>query len=91
MKEIPVHQVDVVFTYSLPSNELELSQMVSNLKGMVSDVTLLDQLPFVSDAEEEYKIARQEKEEEIKRQLRRYDDMTDAGGYNRTLDDIENE
>ena len=91
MKEIPVHQVDVVFTYSLPSNELELSQMVSNLKGTVSDVTLLDQLPFVSDAEEEYKITRQEKEEEIKRQLRRYDDMTDAGGYNRTLDDIENE
>ena len=89
MQEVPGHRVDIVFTHNLPANELEIAQMVNYLKGTASDVTLLSQLPFVTDAEEEYEIAQGEKENAADRERRRYDDLTDAGGYNRTLDNLE--
>ena len=41
--------VDVVFTTNLPENELETAQMINLLRGLVSDETLLAQLPFVED------------------------------------------
>lgn len=41
--------VDVIFTTNLPENELETAQMINLLRGLVSDETLLAQLPFVED------------------------------------------
>lgn len=57
--------INIVFTRNLPVNELELSQMVNNLRGLVSDKTLLARLPFVTDVEAELK---QRKAEEAEKQ-----------------------
>ena len=56
------------FTRAMPKNLLEISQYVSNLKGMVSKKTLLSQIPFVDDVEAELEAVEQEAVEEMKRQ-----------------------
>ncbi|MCX7842291.1 MAG: phage portal protein [Clostridia bacterium] len=38
---------------NIPSNLLELSQIVTNINGVVSDETLLSILPFVQDPSKE--------------------------------------
>lgn len=63
METVPTHRVDIVFTYNLPANELELSQMINNLKGTVSNETLLERLPFISDAKEEAELVKKEQAE----------------------------
>lgn len=51
LKSQPVPEyVDVVFTTTLPENALELAQTINQLRGIVSDETLISQLPFVQDA-----------------------------------------
>ena len=42
--------VDVIFTINLPENSLEVAQMINQLRGLVSDTTLVSQLPFIDDA-----------------------------------------
>ena len=42
--------VDVIFTTNLPENSLEVAQMRNQLRGLVSDTTLVSQLPFIDDA-----------------------------------------
>ena len=56
----------ITFTNNLPTNTLEISQIVNQLRGLVSDETLLSQIPFVDDAEEELKKAQAEKQENMK-------------------------
>jgi SPP1 family phage portal protein len=56
------------FTRAMPKNLLEISQFVANLSGVVSTKTLLSQIPFVDDPEEEMKAVREEQEEAVKRQ-----------------------
>ena len=60
MALVPIHRIDVVFTRNLPANELEISQMVNNLTQVVSNETLLGEIPFVSDAKEEAEIVKRE-------------------------------
>lgn len=55
--------IEIVFIRNLPSNTLELAQMVSTLEGIVSKETLLAQLPFVDDVDSEVKKVDKEKEE----------------------------
>lgn len=62
MADVPVHRIDVEFHRNLPANELELSQMIANLSGLVSDETLLSRVPFVTDAKEEAKLAAKERQ-----------------------------
>lgn len=57
-----------VFTRALPKNLLEISQYISNLWGKVSRRTLLAQVPFVDDVNEEIKMIDEENEESLKRQ-----------------------
>jgi len=64
MQEVPTEEVDAVFKRNLPSNDLEISQMINNLSGMVDKETLIAQLSFVKDAKEI--VALVEKENEIK-------------------------
>lgn len=45
--------IEINFTRNLPTNDLEIAQMVSTLKGMVSNETLLAQIPFVNDVQNE--------------------------------------
>ena len=60
--------ITMTFTRALPKNLLEISQMVSNLKGIVSQKTLLAQIPFVEDVDEEMAAVKKESEESLKQQ-----------------------
>lgn len=62
MEYVPVHRVDIIFTRNLPVNELETSEMISNLSGIATSETLLSQLSFVKDAKEESELAKRERE-----------------------------
>ena len=65
---IDVSMITPVFTRALPKNLLEISQIVANLWGKVSRKTLLSQVPFVDDVDEELEALEKEEEENIKRQ-----------------------
>ena len=52
--------VTAVFTRAMPKNLLEISQYVANLKGTVSLKTLLSEIPFVDDPDEEIKAVEEE-------------------------------
>ena len=52
----------ITFTRNLPTNVEDTASMVNNLRGLVSDETLLAQLPFIDNAEEEYKKVQDQKQ-----------------------------
>lgn len=52
MSEVPIEEVDAVFKRNLPSNDLEISQMINNLSDLVDSETLISQLSFIKDASE---------------------------------------
>ncbi len=64
MAIVPVEEVDSVFKRNLPSNDLEISQMVNNLADFVDKETLIAQLSFIKDASEI--VERKKKEDEEK-------------------------
>lgn len=64
MSEIPVEEVDAVFTRNLPSNDYEISQMIDNLADFVDKETLISQLSFIKDASEIVEAKKKEDEEE---------------------------
>lgn len=41
--------IDIIFTHNLPQNIADTAETINKLRGLVSDETLLAQLPFVSD------------------------------------------
>ncbi len=41
--------IEIVFTRNLPANTLEVAQQINMLRGLVSDETLISQLPFITD------------------------------------------
>lgn len=47
------YEVSITFTYNLPSSISDTVEMVNSLRGLVSDETLLAQLPFIGDVEKE--------------------------------------
>ena len=55
--------IDISFTRNLPSNNTEIADIVSKLSSIVSNETLLAQIPFVTNVEQEKERIRQEKEE----------------------------
>lgn len=57
-----------IFSRALPKNLLEISQIVSNLWGKVSQKTLLSQVPFVENVEDEVDAVKEETEEAMKQQ-----------------------
>lgn len=57
--------INMTFTRNLPSNEAEVAQMVSTLQGIVSDETLLAQIPFVEDPWKEAEKVKEQKEENV--------------------------
>ena len=60
--------ITAIFTRAMPKNLLEISQYVSNFDGVVSKKTLLSQIPFISDPEQELELVKQEKAEAVKYQ-----------------------
>lgn len=81
MAEVPIHRVDVVFTRNLPVNNYEVAQMISNLSGVVTQETLLDQLDFVSDPKEEAFLAQKEQLQQHTRRMEAVQEMAEGGGY----------
>lgn len=57
--------ININFVRNLPVNLTEVIQMVNSLKGIVSDATLLSQIPFVKDVESELEAVQKQKEENI--------------------------
>ena len=57
-----VNDVDIKISSTLPTNDLEISQMITNLDGKVDTPTLISQLSFVNDGNEIYELAKKELE-----------------------------
>lgn len=60
---IPIEDVDAVFKRNLPSNDLEISQMINNLGDYIDSETLISQLSFIKDAFEIVELKKKEDEE----------------------------
>lgn len=67
-KTVSISSIDVIFTRSLPKNDLETSQMINTLigTGLVDKETLAGLLSFVKDPKEIVGLAAKEKEDEEK-------------------------
>lgn len=70
--------VTFTFTRAMPKNLLEISQIVSNLWGKVGKKTLLSQIPFVSDPDEELEIVKQEAEETLMQQQKAFESFSNT-------------
>lgn len=57
--------ISINFVRNLPVNITETIQMVNSLKGIVSDATLLSQIPFIKDVNTELEAVQKQKEENI--------------------------
>lgn len=57
--------IDIVFTRNLPQNIEETATIINSFRGLVSDRTLLAQIPFVVDVDEELAQLQKEKEENM--------------------------
>lgn len=55
--------IDIIFTRNLPANDTEIASMVKTLSGIVSDETLLAQIPFIEDVNAELERIKTEQEE----------------------------
>ena len=64
--------ITFTFTRAMPKNLLEISQIVANLWGKVGKKTLLSQIPFVSDPDEELEILKKEAEENFEQQQKAF-------------------
>lgn len=60
MQDIQPYQIRTVFKRNLPQNDLETSQIINNLDGIVDRQTLVGELSFIENAEEVIEKARQE-------------------------------
>lgn len=67
-QQIDISGIAPTFTRALPKNLLEISQIIANLWGKVSRKTLLSQIPFVEDVDEELKALDEEEEKAIEKQ-----------------------
>lgn len=54
--------VEIVFTRNLPTNIADTAQVVNQLRGIVSDKTLISLLPFIQDVDKELEQIQEEKE-----------------------------
>lgn len=66
--QVDVSGITPTFTRAMPKNLLEISQIVSNLWGKVSRKTLLSQVPFVENVEDELAAVEKEAEEAMEQQ-----------------------
>ena len=58
-------ETTITFTRNLPVNEVEIAQEINMLRGLVSNKTLLAQLPFVEDADAEIEQVAQENSQNL--------------------------
>ena len=58
-------EITPVFTRNIPSNDVETVNMINQLYGMISDKTLLSQLPFIEDVQAELDALEAQKENSL--------------------------
>lgn len=77
LKQILLESNSIVphFNRTLPKNLVELSTIVTNLKGSVTDRTLLKLLPFVEDPDEEIERIEEDKAENARKQKEFFGNM----------------
>lgn len=63
--ELVWRDIHIIFSRNLPANIEETAQVVNSLRGLVSNKTLLAQIPFVTDVDAEMEQVAAEKEENI--------------------------
>ena len=56
--------IDIVFSRNLPTNDMDIANMVNSLRDIVSDETLLAQVPFVEDVQAEMDRIEEQREKE---------------------------
>lgn len=56
--------IDIIFTRNIPANDIDIANMVNTLSGIVSEETLLAQIPFVEDVTGEIERLDKEKEKD---------------------------
>lgn len=61
MGEAVFRDIDIDFKRNIPEDNTALINMINSLKGTVSDATLLAQLPFISDVNEELEAVKEQK------------------------------
>lgn len=67
-QQVDISGITPTFTRAMPKNLLEISQIVANLWGKVSKKTLLSQVPFVENVDDELAAVEKETEEALKQQ-----------------------
>ena len=55
--------IDIIFTRNLPTNDTEIANMVNTLSNIVSKETLLAQLPFIENVQDEMERIKEDKKE----------------------------
>ena len=55
-------EITPVFARNIPSNDVETVEMIKQLYGMISDKTLLSQLPFIEDVQQELNAIQEQRE-----------------------------
>ena len=60
-KPVDIDNITITITHSLPKNLVEIAQVIGTLQGIASAETLLAQLPFVEDPEQEAEKAAEER------------------------------
>lgn len=68
-KPVDIDRVNIVITHSLPKNLVEIAQVIGNLQGICSKETLVAQLPFVENPEDEVKKADAERKQAMDEQF----------------------
>lgn len=63
--ESAFRDVDISFKRNIPEDTSSTINMINGLRGMVSDATLIAQLPFVTDVNEELAAIAEQKKEEV--------------------------
>ena len=80
-KDFKFSDVKITFTRNIPENILEQVQMLTGLNGMVSQETLLSQLPFIDDVAEELAKLQQEQEKALLTYGTTENDAIGGGAY----------
>lgn len=57
--------IDIIFTRNLPENVEDYTNLVNGLRGIVSDRTLLAQVPFIDNVDDELAQVKQEQAEKL--------------------------
>jgi SPP1 family phage portal protein len=55
--------IEIIFSRNIPTNDMDIANMVNTLKDIVSNETLLSQIPFVENVQDEVEKLNKEKEE----------------------------